>query len=65
MKTNGPIRGISDFLFSHGASEVLSCYGVECEFDFARDAELVIDRAQIVSNRMLGECEFVADIPRA
>ena len=45
IETNGPIGGTSDFLFPHGATEVLARDGIESQFDSARDSELVIDRA--------------------
>jgi len=65
IKNRRALGGTFDFLFLHGASEVLSGDGVEGKFDSARHAELVIDRAQVVSDCVLGERELVADVPRA
>ncbi len=62
-KTNGPFGGTANSLVSQGTSEVLARDGVESQFNPAGDAELVIDRAQVISNCMLGETEFMAYIP--
>ena len=67
VETKNPmdLPGSSDFLFSHWPIEIIARDSVERQFDATGDAELVIDRAQVVSNCMLGEGELVADIPRA
>lgn len=52
-------------LFTHGGREVLARDGIQSQFDSARNAELLVDRAEIVSNRMLGEAEFLTDVSRA
>ena len=65
IKNKWAFSGTSDFLISHRTIEVLARDGIESQFDAAGDAELVIDRAQIVSNCMLGKGELLADIPRA
>ena len=61
----GLFAGGTDFLFPHWTIEILARDGIESQFDAAGDADLVIDRTQIVSNRVLAESELLADLPCA